>query len=85
MDGSGFDIQERPTEYLFFHTVNGELIQVSSTGLTVKGDPDELEYMRSANFSELTDNSQFLAALSVARNYAEKHGLELGEEVVYFD
>lgn len=82
---SNFNIQSRPTQYLYFLAESGELICVSSTGLAVESDPDDMQDMRTADFPALMDNAQFVAALAVARSYADKRGLSLVEEVVCFD
>ena len=85
MAHSNFSIQSRPTQYLFFPTTDGKLIRVTSNGLAAESNPEELEYMRWADFSSLMDNMQFVAALSVARSYASNAGLQLEEETVHFD
>ena len=85
MTQSNFSIQGRPTEYLFFETSADSLLQVASTGLATESKTDDREFMRSASVSELMDNVQFVAALSTARGYAAQAGLELYDDMVYFD
>ena len=81
---SHFSIQGRPTPYLFFST-GDKAIRVTSTGLASEFPASELEYLRWADTSQLTDNAQFVAALSVARAHAAKLGAELQDDSVYFD